>query len=510
MKPEDIFDAITHIRDGQTQLEEPPRKKRRWPWIAAAAALALTAGIFLLNRTPVPLHTGTAQLASARYPEADSRMEDIHYTLFERELGPFGDESASPSPDQDDGSAYYSARRLLKNWDEALPLFQQFCKSSAREFLSAGDPGDALEAVESVQNPNRIYSPLNLYLALSMAAEITEGDTRQQILDLLQSSGMEELRDQTKGLWTLCCQEQDGAYCRAYNSLWLSNRVDYQQPTLDLLAEEHFADSFRGSPGTQEYDQLLQNWVNEHTGGLLEEQAGGLHMDEDMAVTLMSTLEYYSPWSMPFNSEGNTQAVFHSPDGDVKQEFMNSTGTNTYYRGEHFGATAKSLNHPEQMVFILPDEGYSPEDLLAEDSDLWDFLDAVGRETAAPWHEHWENNEWVKLHLSVPKFDVSSNLDLTGGLKALGVTRAFDLEESDFSPLTTRYPVAINKASHACRVMIDEEGCTGASFVELGAFCGSEEKEPRDLYFTLDRPFLFVIYNRYVPLYMGVVNQPYS
>jgi len=86
---------------------------------------------------------------------------------------------------------------------------------------------------------------------------------------------------------------------------------------------------------------------------------------------------------MPFNSEGNTQAVFHSPDGDVKQEFMNSTGTNTYYRGEHFGATAKSLNHPEQMVFILPDEGYSPEDLLAEDSDLWDFLDAVGRETAA-------------------------------------------------------------------------------------------------------------------------------
>ena len=32
---------------------------------------------------------------------------------------------------------------------------------------------------------NRVYSPLSLYMALAMLAELTDGNSRQQVLDLL-------------------------------------------------------------------------------------------------------------------------------------------------------------------------------------------------------------------------------------------------------------------------------------------------------------------------------------
>ena len=47
-----------------------------------------------------------------------------------------------------------------------------FFAASIQQFLS-GEPGK-----------NRAYSPLNVYMALGMLAELTDGESRQQILDL--------------------------------------------------------------------------------------------------------------------------------------------------------------------------------------------------------------------------------------------------------------------------------------------------------------------------------------
>ena len=48
----------------------------------------------------------------------------------------------------------------------------------------------------------------------------------------------------------------------------------------------------------------------------------------------------------------------------------------------------------------------------------------------------WEKSKSIIVHYSVPKFDVSSEMQLADGLKKLGVTDVFDSTVSDFSPLT--------------------------------------------------------------------------
>ena len=106
---------------------------------------------------------------------------------------------------------------------------------------------------------------------------------------------------------------------------------------------------------------------------------------------------------------------------------------------------------------------------------------------------------------------MSSDLELSAGLRALGLTDAFDPKCSDFTPLTRELEeLFVSRVQHAARVKIDEEGCEAAAYtVILVAEAAFEEPEPEVIEFILDRPFLFVITNAGgLPLCVGVVNRP--
>jgi len=112
------------------------------------------------------------------------------------------------------------------------------------------------------------------------------------------------------------------------------------------------------------------------------------------------------------------------------------------------------------------------------------------------------------VNQSVPKFDVVSDYSIVDGLQKLGITDVFDFGKSDFTPLTTDTEVALNQATHAARVMIDEEGCVAAAFTVMLA-CGAARPPEEKIDFVLNRPFMFVINGQDgQPLFVGIVNQP--
>ena len=122
-------------------------------------------------------------------------------------------------------------------------------------------------------------------------------------------------------------------------------------------------------------------------------------------------------------------------------------------------------------------------------------------------NKQWSNQKTININLSIPKFDVSPDLDLEDGLKNLGVTDCFDIEKSDFSPLQDEQG-CITEATHAARVAIDEKGVIATAFTSMveagGAMPNADEVD-----FVVDRPFIFVITGiDGLPLFVGVVNQP--
>ena len=84
------------------------------------------------------------------------------------------------------------------------------------------------------------------------------------------------------------------------------------------------------------------------------------------------------------------------------------------------------------MWLILPDEGTTPEELLAS-GDAMEFLQQD--------LYTYKNQKSLLINLSVPKFDISSDMELKDQLKVLGITDVFSPGKADFSAITADVPV---------------------------------------------------------------------
>lgn len=354
--------------------------------------------------------------------------------------------------------------------------------------------------MQNAGNENRVCSPLNIYMALSMLAAVTDGETRQQILDALGAESLDALQKQTAQLWTENSWDDGIVTSVLANSIWLRGGYAYNEETLKKLGEDFSASAFSGEMGSAAYDNKLRDWINEHTGNLLTEQASGLKLDPATVLALVSTIYYRASWSDKFSSTATTQDVFHAPDGDMTVDFMHSSDSNTVYYGDGFSAIGLSLENSGQMWLLKPDDGVDAAELL-QNEDALGFLLANGG---------WSQTQRATVNLSLPKFDISSDLDILDTLAQLGMTDVMDDEKSDFTPLTTAdSALELTQAKHAARVKIDEDGCEAAAYtmldIEATAMLGPEE----EIDFTLDKPFVFAITGiDGLPLFVGLVNQP--
>lgn len=483
-----LFNAVTGISAGEIERGEKcdfqkKAKIRKITRLSAVACALVIAIIAVSVFAPAP--GGKPILLPAASAEA----------IYEAEYP-----KSVPAPDQEayvrkDGEVDYDAYFLDYNvWVNAnmekrlesgsAQSMKGYIDATAREILAKGD------------GQNKVYSPMNVYLALSMLSEITDGDSRGQILSLLGAKNQKALRAQANQVF-LSLYANDGETTSIPSaSVWLRNDMTYKTDALEILKNDYFASSYKGEMGSDEYNRLLQNWLDEQTGGLLKEQAQKMTMDRETVITLATSLYFKAGWENKFSKSSTLSSVFHAVNGDVTREFMNKSSYDTYYWGENFGAVALSMTGGGRMWFILPDEGVSPETLIEK-----------GLVTDLVMNTGYEMNKSLIINKSIPKFDLTGENDLIQSLKNLGITDVFDESKSDFTPLTEETEMVVSKAQHDVRVKIDEEGVEAAAFTVIMALATSARPPEDEMDFIVDRPFVFAITSQDdLPLFMGVVN----
>lgn len=438
---EKIFEAVTNISDELVETADVKRRRPRRAWYVSAVAALLVVVIAVALFKP-----GGGALAIAE-------------------------------------AAYHEYERL----PDGITTPEGCFEALTAQFLSgAGEE-------------NAVLSPVNIYMALAMLAELTDGESRAQLLDLIGSQDIEAVREQAQAIWRACSMDVEEIQCVLASSVWLRDDQGYVQETMDTLANTYYASSYRGEMGSGEINRAIQSWLNEQTRGLLEEQAATIETNPLTVLLLATTIYYSAQWTDEFNEERNYTDVFHAPSGDVDAEYMYSGRFMDYYSGDGWGAVRLPLRGGNGMWFILPDEGVSM-DALLQNEDVMRLMSAGEA----------DGGEYAMVYFSVPKFDIASQLDLIEGLMELGVTDVFDPDVSDFTPMTTDtdVPIYVSEATHAARVKIDEEGVEAAAFTVLDAPTSMAPSD-EEIYFTLDRPFLFAISSQDgLPLFAGVVNRP--
>ena len=519
MKAEDLYEGIGELDEETLELSEQGRQEKKaineiadaiktetekqgmqgakrisgfarmiGSGILAAAVLALIIGsVFYLTKGT----TGTKAyaIAKAEYPEyvENPRGKEWHSAKARNE-------------------AYQKWEEFLRKnqLEEGYEIgVEPYLERSMQVFL--GEAGQQ----------NLAFSPLNVYMALAMLSETADGETRAQLLAVLGQDDLLSLRKQAQSIWKANYRKEAGATSIMASSLWLNEGIPYERSTLERVKEHYFASSFQGRMGDQAYDKAYRDWLNEQTGGLLSEQLSDAHFEpstetQKSIMTLVTTVYFKANWAKKFLEANTKPDIFHAASGDRECDFMHSTES-VYYWGEHFGAVALPLQQGDLwMWIILPDEDSGVEEVLRED--VHDMMEVMG---SLYGKYDYANQKQLDVILSLPKFDVSSRLELTNGLQKLGVKDAFEQGQADFSPLlkddlSKEWGVFVSKAQHDARVCIDEEGVTAAAVTQIAMNgTGMPMQNQEEIIFKVDRPFLFVIAgNQGLPLFAGVVNEP--
>ena len=434
-------------------------------------ALLLTLSALLSLAACGAASTNTFALAEASYPES----------------APYPDETKYFGAKFDTVYDAWSAARRARNAaaTSASGAMDEYLRAALPALLTTGD------------GKNAVCSPVSVYMALSMLAEITDGESRAQILSLLGAESIEALRETAEKVWAANYQNDGAVTSVLADSLWLSDSLDYNSNTLARLADSYYASAFRGEMGSEAFNEALQSWINEQTGGLLKESADGLSLAPETVIALVSTIYFRAKWGSEFSKSATADGIFHAPDGDVTHEFMHETMESTYYAADSFAAVGKYLEGSGTMWFLLPDKGVTPEELLT--GGAVDFL--LSQENA--------ESKFMTIDFSVPKFDVSADTELSAALHSLGVTDVFAADTADFSPLMDNADgIFLSQAKHAARVAIDEEGVIAAAYTVMAA-AGAAMPPDERVEFTLDRPFLFAVTGESgAVLFAGIVNTP--
>ena len=454
---------------------------KRWK----AAACAVLAGLLLAGcGTTVQPKNDDRQGGGTAVDLTQYAVKEAAYPAYPQEprYEDYFDENG-----EGDWDAYMAAE------DEYMAAMQKLGKGrldqeSAAPVLAFADRTAGAIFADS---ENRVYSPISLYAALAMLTEVTSGDTKQQVMDLLAADDTETLRQQIKDLWIGVYTDDDQSVCRLANGAFLRENADVKQEAVDALADWYYASSYRVPMGTEEADEAIAGWLNQNTGGLLSQETREIQTEKDNLLRLYNTIYYKSSWRDAFESSRTREDVFTAANGaKQKTEFMHRTESGSYRKGDGYTAAPRSLNYG-RMVFVLPDEGVTPESLLQRQGLL---AELAGDYNAA------------ELVWSVPKFDVKSSTGLNEALRSLGVTDAFDMTEADFTPLTDN-GAWLSSVMQAARVKIDEDGVEAAAYTELVCADSAMMEVPPTVEMELDRPFLFVIFDyNNVPLFVGTVN----
>lgn len=341
------------------------------------------------------------------------------------------------------------------------------------------------------EKENVLVSPLSVMLALSMTANGTDGDTRDEMENVL-AGGMDiEKLNQYMYTYANSVTPDGSDELKIANSIWIRDGLSVKKEFLQTSVNYFKASVFQTEFNDKALDDI-NNWVKVNTDGMIDkiiEQHG-----EDAVMYLINAVAFNSEWEEKYESTDIYDGYFTSYDKERKQVEMMSSSEYIYLEDENTTGFVKDYKDGNySFVALLPDKSV----------DIFKYIE----EFSADKYEKLMNNATECTVLAdMPKFSYEYETSMVDILKKMSMEKCFDEKYAEFSNLSesSGYDLYIGEVIHKAFIEVDANGTKAgaATSVEI-------EKESAPIsenQVRLNRPFVYMIIDNAtkLPIFIGV------
>lgn len=346
---------------------------------------------------------------------------------------------------------------------------------------------------EISDSENTLLSPISVLYAITMTANGAGANTLTQIENAL---GM-PLSKLNTTLSTLkkALPQGDKYKLELANSIWFKEVENFnvKKDFLQINADAYDA-AFYQAPFNESTLNAVNNWVSEHTDGMIEKMLDQL--SPDALMLLINAITFDAEWENVYSDNQVNNGHFTPVDGTTQDvEMMYST---EYKYLEDTKATG--------FIKYYADQKYAFAALLPNtDINLYDYALSLNSQQLMELLNHAQD---IKVNTAMPKFELEYSSSLNQTLSSMGMSDAFDPETADFSGITDNNELFISQVLHKTFIAVNKQGSKAgaATVVEMEATAAMPEPEEiKEV--ILNRPFLFMLIdcNTNVPLFIGTV-----
>ncbi|HNQ67207.1 MAG TPA: serpin family protein [Bacteroidales bacterium] len=354
------------------------------------------------------------------------------------------------------------------------------------------------QKVSETTDDNFMISPLSVNYALAMTANGAKNNTQDQMLTTLGFEGFEinEFNEFFHYIMDEIVDLDSKVTLSIANSIWYRNTFNIVQSFLDVNQEYYNAHVQALNFDSPEAISTINDWVSDNTNDKIPTIIDNIPTDAIMY--LINAVYFYGKWRYEFdNSQTQNGDFYISDNNSIQVEMMKMEAGLKYYFDESVNVVELPYGQGNfVMDILLPVYESNPADLIAN-------LDQ------ARWTEITQGLYDQDILLTMPKFQFEFENDLIPMLSELGMTDLFNPNMADLSGINGTGGLFVSKVKHKTYIDVTEKGTEAAAVtaVEVSLTSGVPDGP---VYFTCDRPFVFIIRERSteVILFTGVVKNP--
>ena len=337
-----------------------------------------------------------------------------------------------------------------------------------------------LHRVVSKGNLNMMSSPYSLAVMLGILYEGAAGNTRQEMADVL---GFSKHTDISKIFGELrlsmSCKENENCPVVEANGIFPSITVTILSEFIEIVQRQMGAELLPMNFADDRSVVTMNEWVSNKTSDLIKNAIDPADVGASTLLILINTIYLKANWKKSFSANDTEIQKFYLEDGkSVSCPMMKQASLSTTV-GKSVFLDASIVEIPytvdELSMYILLPNKFAGLQLL-EDRINETMIDSL-----------IQSMYKIRVELVMPKFNMSSSLEMAEALPKLGLKDMLSGFGS-FSRITPA-DIFITKFVQKSYIKVDEQGVEAAAATLVTMAKGS----PPKMSIVINHPFLFFI-----------------